>query len=90
MPDPAPTLALVPGGATGAAAPATAYAPDGRPLAYPPDAVLQVEDVAAWLGCSPRHVYRLPIKRSKLSAQKTVIVAKYVYAYLDSVARVAA
>lgn len=58
----------------------TEYTP--RTVNYPPDAVLTVEEVAAWLGVSEKSVSRYGIKRIKLGGRTTRYLAEDVYAYL--------
>lgn len=58
----------------------TEHAP--RTLSYPPDAVLTVEEVAAWLGVSEKTVSRYGIKRIRLGGRTTRYLAEDVYAYL--------
>ena len=51
-------------------------------VSYPPDAVLTVEEVADWLGVSPKSVTRYGIKRIKLGGRTTRYLASDVYDYL--------
>lgn len=51
-----------------------------RPTTYPRDAVLTMDDVAAWLGKSKKRIYALGIKRTPTGH----ILAAWVYDWLEA------
>jgi hypothetical protein len=55
-----------------------------RVTAYPRDAVLTVEEVAAWLAVSERQVQRLPLKRIHVGERTTRYLAQHVYEWLEA------
>ena len=56
----------------------------GKPvLAFPPEAVLTRQQVAAWLGVDVETVDRLPIRRRKLGRRTVRYLAKWVLEYLE-------
>lgn len=56
---------------------------DGRPVWFPPDAILTVPNVARLLAVSERTVERWPLKWSYLSKQTKRVLFKYVVEYLE-------
>ena len=54
-----------------------------RMTAYPPEAVLTLGEVAAWLAVSQRQVQRLPLKRIHLGERTTRYLARHVYEWLE-------
>jgi hypothetical protein len=58
--------------------------PANRITAYPPDAVLTVHQVAAWLAVSERQVQRLPLKRIHVGERTTRYLARHVYEWLEA------
>jgi predicted DNA-binding transcriptional regulator AlpA len=55
-----------------------------RPISYPPETVLTIDEVAAWLGISKRQVERLDIPFSLLGKRTKRYVAAEVLAFLES------
>ena len=58
--------------------------PEGRPVWFPPDAILTIDEVAAVLDVSPRTVERWPIRKAFCSSQTVRYLFRDVVAYLDS------
>lgn len=54
------------------------------PHAYPDNAVLTEEEVATWLGVSPKTVSAWPIKRAQLGGRTRRYLAKFVYEFIES------
>jgi hypothetical protein len=57
--------------------------PDGRPVWYPPDAILTVEDVAAVLDVAPKTVRRFGIRKAFCSGTTVRYLFRDVVAFLD-------
>jgi hypothetical protein len=55
----------------------------GAPVAYPPDAILTQEQVAAWLGISTRTLRKLPIRRWASSRRLVRYLGRHVLQYLE-------
>ncbi len=53
------------------------------PIAYPPDAILTQEQVAAWLGISTRTLRKLPIRRWTSSRRLVRYLGRHVLEYLE-------
>ena len=53
------------------------------PIAYPPDAILTQEQVAAWLGISTRTLRKLPIRRWASSRRLVRYLGRHVLQYLE-------
>jgi hypothetical protein len=59
-------------------------APTTRPsIAYPPDAILTQEQVAAWLGISTRTLRKLPIRRWTSSRRLVRYLGRHVLQYVE-------
>ncbi len=56
---------------------------DITPLAYPPEAILTIEQVARWLQVSERTVKSWPLPRLKLPGSTVRFSAGQVLAYLE-------
>jgi hypothetical protein len=63
--------------------PAEATSVDAPVLAYPPEAVLEIGHVAAWLRVSERTVERLDIPFTLLGKRTKRYLARHVLEYLD-------
>ena len=60
-------------------------APDLRPVAYPPEAILTTEQLAQWLQVSPRLVEAMHLPKLQLPGSRMVrYSAGVVLAYLES------
>jgi hypothetical protein len=57
--------------------------PDIAPLSYPPEAILTVEQLAAWLQVSERTVKAWPLPRLRLPGNTVRYSAGQVLAYLE-------
>ncbi len=55
----------------------------GPPIAYPPDAILTQEQVAAWLGISTRTLRKLPIRRWRSSRRLVRYLGRHVLQYVE-------
>lgn len=55
-----------------------------RPISYPPETVLNIEQVAEWLQISTRQVERLDIPFSLLGRRTKRYVAAEVLAFIES------
>jgi len=53
------------------------------PIAYPPDAILTQEQVAAWLGISTRTLRKLPIRRWTSSRRLVRYLGRHVLQYVE-------
>jgi hypothetical protein len=56
---------------------------DGAPRAYPPEAVLTIEQLADWLQMGKRSVERLDLPCIYLGTRTRRYLAKHVLEYLD-------
>lgn len=56
---------------------------DITPVAYPPEAILTVEQLAEWLQVSPRTIKSWPIPRLRLPGSTVRYSAGMVLAYLE-------
>jgi hypothetical protein len=54
--------------------------------AYPPEAILDIEQVAEWLQVSTRTVARLPIRSTRIGHRTRRYLAKHVLEYLERLA----
>ena len=55
----------------------------GPPIAYPRDAILTQEQVAAWLGISTRTLRKLPIRRWTSSRRLVRYLGRHVLQYVE-------
>lgn len=53
------------------------------PVTYPPEAILNQEQVAEWLGVSTRTLRKLPIRRWASSRRLVRYLAKHIIEYLE-------
>jgi len=53
------------------------------PIAYPPDAILTQEQVAAWLGISTRTLRKLPIRRWTSSRRLVRYLGRHALQYVE-------
>jgi hypothetical protein len=53
------------------------------PIAYPPEAILTQEQVAAWLGISTRTLRKLPIRRWASSRRLVRYLGRHVLQYVE-------
>lgn len=60
-----------------------------RPVSYPPDAVLLIDQVAEWLGVDEATVYDYPIPYVELGPRTRRYLGKHVYEFLESRVRAA-
>lgn len=56
------------------------------PIAYPPEAVLNDVQVAAWLQISTKTLEQLPIKYAKIGYRTKRYLARHVLEYLERIA----
>lgn len=59
-------------------------APDGRPLWYPPDAVLTIRDVAAILDVLPKTVRAMGLRVAYATPHRPYVLYRWLVEYLEA------